>query len=570
MATAKHYALNSMENARFKVDVMASEEVLQEVYLPHFRKTVEAGVLAIMSAYNSVNGEWAGENEHLLEEVLRGEWGFKGVVVSDFIWGLRNAAKSLRAGMDVEECFAQQRVGQLEAKLEEGKEVTWDDVDRSVKRILATQIRHYANRETKEPEKTVVFCDEHRKLAREAAQKSMVLLQNEKVDDEPVLPLSASSLANVAVIGRLANAINTGDGGSSSVKDCPEVVTAYDGIKGALPNAKVSLCESDDVEAARKAASSADVSIIVVGYTAADEGEFIDASIITDPVLFATYPQPENKAAEEAKQKVVDMATGGSSNILGTGDSDQKAGGDRESLRLRPIDAEIIKAVAGVCKKTIVCVITAGAVIMEEWRHEVPGLVISWYSGTQGGNALADVLLGNVDAGGRLPYSIPTGEEHLPEFDMNATSITYDRWHGQRLLDHKGWKAAFPLGFGLSYTTFDVSDVKAGASKEPEEIDVSVKVKNTGERDGRYIIQVYGKLVDGTDDFPSRVLLGFAPVDVKKGESKTVSVIASTRPLKRWENGNFVFASKSVEVECGWCSGDEKAVSAKVDVKDLS
>lgn len=559
-----------MENARFKVDISASEQVLQEVYLPHFRKTVEAGVLAIMSAYNSVNGEWAGENQHLLEEVLRGEWGFKGVVVSDFIWGLRDAAKSLRAGMDVEECFAQQRVGQLAAKLEEAKEVSWDDVDRSVKRILATQIRHYAQREAKEPERSDVFCDEHRNLAREAAEKSMVLLHNEIVDERPVLPLNASALSNVAVIGRLANAINTGDNGSSSVKDCPEVVTAYDGIKSALPKAKVSLTETDDVQAAREAASSAEVAIIVVGYTAADEGEFIDSSIITDPVLFATYPQPEDKAAEEAKQKVLDMAFGGSSNILGTGDSDMKAGGDRASLRIRPVDAEIIKAVAGVCKKTVVCVVTAGAVIVEEWRHEVPGLVISWYSGTQGGNALADVLLGNVDASGRLPYSIPTTEEHLPDFDMNATSITYDRWHGQRLLDHRGWKAAFPLGFGLSYTTFEVSDIKAEASKKPEEIDVSVKVRNTGERDGRYIVQVYGKLVGGSDDFPSRVLLGFAPVDLRKGESKTVKVTASTRPLKRWENDEFVFASKSVEVECGGFSGDEKAVSAEVDVEQLS
>lgn len=569
MATAKHYALNSMENARFTVDVKASEEVLQEVYLPHFRKTVETGVLAIMSAYNSVNGEWAGENQHLLEEVLRGEWGYKGVVVSDFIWGLRNAAKSLRAGMDVEECFAQQRVGQLEAKLEEGKEVSWDDVDRSVKRILATQIRHYVQREAQEPEKSVVFCDEHRQLAREAAQKSMVLLQNSLVNDKPVLPFDASSLANVAVIGRLANAINTGDNGSSSVKDCPEIVTAYNGLKKALPGSNVTLSESDDVEAARKAASSADVAIIVVGYTAADEGEFIDSSIITDPVLFATYPQPEDKAAEEAKQKVLDMASGGS-NILDTGDKDMKAGGDRASLRVRPIDAEIIKAVAGVCKKTIVCVITAGAVIMEEWRHEVPGLVISWYSGTEGGTALADVLFGKVDASGRLPYSIPTTEDHLPDFDMNATSITYDRWHGQRLLDHKNWTAAFPLGFGLSYTSFELSDIKATPSKEPEAIDIAVKVKNTGDRDGRYIVQVYGKLVNGNDDFPGRVLLGFKPVDLEKGSSKTVDVVASTRPLKRWKSGSFVFASEAVEIECGRYSGDDQAVSTKMSCKDLN
>lgn len=392
----------------------------------------------------------------------------------------------------------------------------------------------------------------------------MVLLQNELVDGKPLLPLQATELKKVAVVGRLANAVNTGDGGSSSVKDCPDIITAYAGLKTALPSASVTLEERDDASAAKSAASDADVAIVVVGYTAADEGEFIDASIITDPILLATYPEADTPEAEAAKKAVLDMAKGGGSNILGQGDENMKAGGDRASLRVRPVDAEIIKAVASACKKTIVCVVTAGAVITEEWRTEVPGLLVAWYSGAEGGRALADVLLGHVDASGRLPYSVPTTEEHLPFFDMEATEIRYDRWHGQRLLDQKGWEAAFPLGFGLSYTRFEMGGVKAEAGGK-ERIQVEVSVINVGDREGRQIVQVYGKLIGAGDDFPSRVLLGFAPVDLKQGEKKTVKVLASARPLKRWKDGAFVWAGKGVEVEVGSFSGDQKALKVELE-----
>jgi len=579
VACGKHYALNSMENARFKVDVSASEEVLQEVYLPHFRKVVEEGAMAIMSAYNSVNGEWAGQNEMLFEEVLRKQWGFKGVTVSDFIWGLRSGPLSLKAGLDIEEPFAQARVGQLRPALEKGDVATWAHVDRAALRILSTQIRHYSTRDPSEPSKSVVFSAEHRALAHEAAAKSMVLLQNQHVDSKPILPLDPTSLSHVAVIGRLANAINTGDGGSSSVKDCPEITTAYAGIKSALPSATITLEEADSVSAARAAAEQAEVSIVIVGYTAEDEGEFIDASIITDPVLLALYPDPDTPEAAEAKKAVLGKAASGGSNILGSGAVDSKAGGDRESIRLRPLDAEIIRAVHSVCPRTIVAVVTAGAVIMEEWKESAPGLLLSWYSGSEGGHALADVLLGKCDASGRLPYSIPTTEEHLPYFDMEATSITYDKWHGQRLLDRKGWKAAFPLGFGLSYTTFSISDLSvepkdpefADSKHEAEMISLTLTVTNTGSRPGRYIVQVYGKPQGAGDDFPSRALLGFAPADLEKGEKKNVSVSASTRPLKRWKTGKgWEWAGKSVVFEVGGFSGDEGALTKEVQYAKLS
>ena len=402
MAVAKHYALNSMENARFQVDVRADEATLHEVYLPHFRRVVEEGVDGIMTAYNSVNGEWAGQNETLMEGVLRGQWGFEGVTVSDFIFGLRDPALSLSAGLDVEEPFRQQRAQLGFDRFDAGH------VDRAARRILGTQLAFYASGRDEEPGPEVVFSAEHRALAREVSRASMVLLKNEGA----LLPLDASALSSVAVIGRLADTANTGDHGSSDVRS-PEVVT-------------------------------------------------------------------------------------------------------------------------------VVVIVTAGAVITEEWRADVPA-----------------VLLGAVDASGRLSCSIPSDERHLPFFDREATSITYDRWHGQRLLDRDGIPAAFPLGFGLSYTSFALADLAVAA-----DLTATVTVTDTGARAGRHVVQLYG-VVDAPD-FPRRVLLGFAPVTLEAGASARVTVAGSSRPLQRWTDRGFVPAAEHATIEAAAHSGDPDALSVRI------
>jgi hypothetical protein len=155
---------------------------------------------------------------------------------------------------------------------------------------------------------------------------------------------------------------------------------------------------------------------------------------------------------------------------------------------------------------------------MEEWRHTVPALMMSWYAGSEGGHALADVLLGNVDASGRLPFSIPCDEADLPFFDAEARAITYDRWFGQRLLDKEGKTAAYPLGHGLSYTSFHLSNPRTVAGRCAEWINVIVTVRNVGTRGGRHIIQVYG--FDDVEGVRVRCLLGFEPVDLEAGKSR--------------------------------------------------
>jgi beta-glucosidase len=514
MACAKHLALNSMENARFRVDVTVDEGALHEVYLPHFKRVADEGVAGIMAAYNSVNGEWAGQNRYLLTEVLRDRWRWDGITVSDFVFGLRDAAASLNAGLDLEEPFAQQRALHLSDQIGSG-ETSWEMVERSGVRLIAAQLRCYAGRTAAGPGAEVMACAEHRTLAREVAARAMVLLKNEPVAGSPVLPLDPGATRRMAVIGRLAIAENMGDLGSSRV--CPpDHVTPFKGIRDAFAGSEIILAEGDDPVRAAEAARRADAAMVVVGYDGHDEGEYVDPAGMATPELLALFPPLPPGEALPA------LAAGG------TG----MTGGDRASLRLHPGDEELIRAVAQACPRTVVCVVAGGAVIMEAWRNEVPAILIMWYAGMEGGHALADVLTGAHNPSGRLPFSIPTSEEHLPSFDRDATSVTYDRFHGQRLLDKLGADAAYPHGFGLSYTTFAVEDAAAGAPAAGQ-VPVTARVRNTGERDGWHVVQVYGRRTEGERAGES-ALVGFATAAVAAGDCAEVEVACSLDPLAIW------------------------------------
>ncbi|MGY2081836.1 beta-glucosidase [Modestobacter sp. SYSU DS0657] len=513
MACAKHYALNSMENARFTVDVTIDEATLQDVYLPHFKRAVDEGVAAIMSAYNSVNGEWAGQNRHLLTEVLRDQWGWEGITVSDFIWGLRDAGASLNAGLDLEEPFRQQRAQHLPGQLDDGT-TSWELVERSGVRMIAAMLRSYAAREDGDFGPGLMADDDARALAREVAARAMVLLRNEPVDGAPVLPLDPASVTSIAVIGRLATEVNQGDHGSSDVRP-PHSTTPLEGITAAFPGARITHVAEDDPVAAAEAARQADVAIVVAGFTAEDEGEYVGSDTMNNPDLLALYP-PRPDGVQATGDEVVMTAGEG-------------FGGDRDSLRLRPEQEEVIRATVAANPRTVVSIVAAGPVLTEAWRHEVPAVLLQWYAGMEGGPALGDVLTGAVEPAGRLPFSVPTSEEHLPFFDRDATAITYDRWHGQRLLDRLGVEAAYPHGFGLSYTSFTIGDVTADGST------VTATVTNTGRRDGRHVVQVYGRTRTG-GYAGERMLVGFRSVAVPAGGSVTVEVPVSLLALARWDD----------------------------------
>ena len=515
MATVKHFALNSMENARFSVDVTVDEGTLHDVYLPHFKRVVDEGVAAVMSAYNSVNGEWCGQNKPLLTDVLRDLWGFDGITISDWVWGLRDAAASVEAGLDLEMPFRQLRARDLETALAEGR-TSWNAVERAGTRLLAAQLRSYATRSDDPP---VTLADESaRALARRVAARATVLLRNEPVDGRPVLPLDATCIRRIAVIGRLAVAANTGDHGSSDVRLVPSTSTPAEGIAAAFPDAEVVVVSEEDEQAAAAAAASADVAVVVAGFTADDEGEFIGGDVHLRPELVALYPpMPGGGSPPRREESTTDSPLASST------------GGDRVSLRLRAVDERIVQAVAAANPRTVVALVASGPVIMEEWRQQVPALLYVWYAGMEGGAALGDVLSGRAEPTGRLPFAIPTHEEHLPPFDRDATAVTYERLHGQRLLDAHGVDAAYPYGFGLGYTTWQLESVSAG----PDAIDVTVT--NRGDRDGRHVVQVFGRRRSGPHAGETW-LLGFRSVEVAAGATGRFEVPYSLEPLALWSS----------------------------------
>jgi beta-glucosidase len=517
MACVKHFACNSMENSRFSVDIEVDEVALHEVYLPHFRRVIDEGVASVMTAYNSVNGDWCGQNRALITDVLRDEWGFQGFVISDFIFGLRDAAASLAAGLDIEMPYRMVRASSLATALERG-DASWDDVDAAVTRIVATLLRFDDILSAPPPPREVLGAAEHRALAREVAAGSAVVLANEPVDGARILPLDQGS--TVALFGPLADRINLGDGGSSDVWDL-ECSTILHGLRGELD--RVTHDDGSDLPRAVTAAGSADVAVVVVGYTYADEGEYIGA---TDSALASLFPEAdEPDVVERYGARVAEQPQTTQPDRITERPKGFSRGGDRSSLRLGADDVALIRAVAAANPRTVVVIQAGSAVVVREWIDDVPAIVQSWYGGCEAGTGLADVLIGRVDASGRLPFSVPRDESDLPPFDREATSFRYDRWHGWWHLARNGTAAEFPFGFGLSFTTFEIGASDVGL--DDAAVAVRAVVRNTGERDGTDVIQVYAERPDV--DSPAR-LVGFRRIGVLAGGEAEVVIRV---PLER-------------------------------------
>jgi beta-glucosidase len=514
MACVKHYALNSMENARFKTDVTIDARALHEIYLPHFKRVIDAGVASVMSAYNSVNGEWAGQNRALLTEILKEQWGFTGFVITDFIFGLRDARQAVLAGQDIEMPFATRFHRELKDLVQQG-DVSLARIDDAALRILRQQVRFAQGRNPADYPIGIVGCAEHRQLAREAAQKSIVLLKNENA----ALPLAG--VKRLALVGRLAALRNTGDGGSSNTQPA-YVVTPLEGVRAAFGENAVAFDDGSDPERAAAVARDVEAAVIVVGYTHEDEGEYIPPDMI--PMFAPTFPPPAPEEEPIAKKILPGH---------GQQEGSFSPGGDRERLTLHPRDEQLIQTVAAANPRTIVVLMIGSAVIAEAWRDRVPGLLVLWYPGMEGGHALADVLLGRVNPGGRLPCTFPRRAEDLPFFDRNATQITYDLWHGYRKLARDRASAAFPFGFGLSYTTFTHTNLRLAQTQlgAADLLQVRIDVTNTGARAGDEVVQLYVSARGSRVERAVRELKAFARVTLAAGETKQVALDLSVADL---------------------------------------
>lgn len=520
IATPKHFACNSMENARFKVDVQVGERTLREVYLPHFKKCIDAGAGAVMSAYNKLNGTYCGHSPELLTDILKDEWGFDGFVYSDFVLGCRGA-DALAAGLDVEAPATIHFGEKLLAAVKNG-EIGEARVDDAVRRVLRSLLRTLAREDPESYDARMIACDAHVRLAREAAEKSIVLLKN----DAGALPLDPASTRRLVVLGRLAAVANLGDHGSSRVFP-PHVVTPLEGLlSGAPAGCEVVHDDGDDLDRVRALCAAADAVLVVAGYTHRDEGEYIPA----------------------------EMNAGGDA-----------TGGDRADLGLGEQAEALIVAAAAAQPRTIVAVMAGSAVMMERWRHDVAGILMLWYPGMQGGHALADIVFGRTGPSGRLPFTIPAHAGQLPFFDRDADAIEYGPWHGYTKLDVEGARPAYPFGFGLAYTRFELAAPRARVDAAAGFVEVEVDVRNVGARSGVAVVQVYAGRCERTADQPVKRLCAFGRVDVDAGDAATARMRVQLQDL-----AFFDVAARRWRLEPGRWQIHAGTSSAEVDLKSAT
>jgi beta-glucosidase len=544
--SVKHFAANNEEFERHRIDEAIDARTLHEIYLPAFKAAIqEGGAWNVMSAYNLVNGVHCAESQDLLKVILKGEFGFKGFVVSD--WGSTySTAATVNAGMDLEmpggepvkkwmanpallergnsgDWLAVEKV-LAEVKAGTIKEATLDDnVGRILRVIFLSGIfdhPHAGGGEVNTPSQAAV--------ARQAATESIVLLKNES----RLLPLNAKKIHSIAVIGSNAAVARTGGGGSSLI--APKYAIApLDGIK--------------------KVAGSA----VEVKYALGVGMEGEDPAQDT-PEARASLLKEAVEAASHADVAVV---------VVGRYDKNEHEGADLKTMDLPAGQDELIAAVEQANPHTIVVLNTGNPVTMTKWIDKTPALLDMWYGGQEAGAALASILFGEANPSGKLPVSLPREFKDSPataNYPGENLHVKYAEgiYVGYRYYDTKNVEPQFPFGFGLSYTTFEYSGLKvtpfaAGASNHPGAV-VSLTVRNSGSRAGAEVVQLYVHDGHSKIDRPAHELKGFKRVELKPGESQTVAFTLGRDALSYWspETKAWVADPGTFEIQIGASSRD--------------
>jgi beta-glucosidase len=508
----KHYAANNQEFQRFSISAEVDERTLREIYLPAFEKAVkQAKPWTVMCSYNKINGTFASEHYHMLTEILKNEWGFEGLVVSD--WGaVRDRVAALKAGLDWEMPGPQDRRARAVVQAVRSGELDEAVLDEAVRRIL--RIIFLA----KETPKTGTFDAEgHHELAHKIASEGMVLLRN-----NGILPLKDQQ--HIAVIGRAAENAHFQGGGSSHINPT-KVAVPFKELQAQAGNAELTYAEGyprdnsfrqDMIDQAVTIAQSADVAVLYIALPAFKESE----------------------------------------------------GYDRTDLDLTDQQVALIKAVAGVQPRTIVVLNNGAPVAMSAWIDDVAAVLESWMMGQAGGAAIADVLFGRVNPSGKLAETFPLKLADTPahlNWPGGAGAVHYGEglFIGYRYYDAREMPVLFPFGYGLSYTSFEYSNARVSAKsfKDVDGLTVSVDVTNTGKMAGKEIVQVYVHDQKSGLVRPPKELKGFAKVEIQPGETRTLSIPLDFRAFayfhpeyKQWitEDGDFdiLIGASSADIRC--------------------
>jgi beta-glucosidase len=495
----KHYAVNDQETGRYFVNTIIDKRAMRETDLLAFEIGVKQGKPdMVMCSYNLINGDWGCENDYTLNQVLKKEWGFQGWVVSDW-FATHSTVKAALAGLDMEQPTNRYFGAALKKAIESG-EVPVARLNDMVRRIVRAEFSSgvFDNPQpTKAPDVLLGF-----KVAQRAAEESMVLLKN--AQDQ--LPLNATALQSIAVIGGHADAGVLSGGGSAQVDPAGG---------NAVPDPK----------------SEHDI-LAVFTQVVFHPSSPLNAIRETAPAINVTYDAGTDLDAAAAAAKKADVAI-----VFVTQHTHE--GGDLETLALPDGQDALVQKVAAANPHTIV-VIESGDPVLTPWSSKVSAIVEAWYPGIRGGEALASLLFGKVNFSGKLAITFPASDADLPHASVFAPvgkkpgpidgllgpkptfPAVYDEGLkvGYKWFDAEKKTPAYPFGFGLSYTTFAYSDLKAtgGASTE-----VSFTVRNTGKRAGQEVAQVYLSLPASAQEPPKR-LIGWEKVDLQPGESKTITL----------------------------------------------
>jgi len=481
--SVKHFAANNQETNRQTVSSDVDERTLREIYLPAFERIVaEAQPGTVMTSYNKINGVHTWANPWLLTQVLRDEWGFDGAVISDWS-SVTDRAAALNAGLDLEMPAEAGRVEELKAAIEDGR-LDIATVDAAVARLAALAARA-------RPQATDIDVNAHHALARELAEECIVLLRNE----HQVLPLPAG--ADVAVIGLLAREPRFQGGGSAHVN-----ATRVDEPLAELRT----LVEEEG------------------GSVTFVQGYSLDGS---DSAALADEAEA---AARRAGVAVV---------FAGLGEQQESEGFDRDDLDLPTEQIALIRRVAAAAQRTVVVLSHGGVVSLEGWHDEVDAIVDGLVLGQGGGHAVARVLTGRANPSGRLAETIPLRLEDHPSwltFPGEQGHVRYGEGVlvGYRYFATSGAPVRYPFGHGLSYTSFD-SEIIDIELTGPDSAVASVRVRNTGDRTGKHVVQLYVSTEAGPVRRPLRELRGFAKVSVGAGEAVEVRIELPRRAFAYWD-----------------------------------
>ena len=534
-ACVKHYALNNDEEHRFFVNIMVSDRALHEIYLPAFKAAVtEGGTWAIMGAYNKYKNQHMCHNAIMLNKILKGDWKFDGVVVSDW-GGAHNTEEAIENGLDME--FGSWTDGMTDGMsnayymyyladayknlIKEGK-YTQKELDEKVRRVLRLFFRTTMNRNRAQG----FLCSEsHYEAARKIACEGIVLLKNEKVKgkNENLLPIDASKYKKILVVGENAIKMMTVGGGSSSLKVQKEILP-LDGINAQCSMLKV----------------QCDYARGYVGDTVQSyNGVTVGRSIAEN----RTPEELRREAVEKAKNADLVIVFGG----LNKSDYQDAEGHDRKEYALPYQQNELMEALAAV-NKNIVYVNISGNAVELPWKDKVPAIVQGWFIGSEAGEALADVLFGDVNPSGKLPFTWYAKLEDCAAHALNTYPGTWREdgldeeykegiYVGYRWMDKQKIRPTFAFGYGQSYTTFKITDLKSDKKKMTRDgnITFTVKVTNTGKMAGAETVQLYIHDVKASVDRPEKELKGFQKVWLEPGESKEVSISIGADALKFYD-----------------------------------